>query len=85
MSRIPFCFSCFSVFYVETNLIFATNQRQRVRSLVNVAILFLSFKRAITAPNKLTDSQHYKRHIFLKTVHYFKMIQRLAISLPDLH
>ena len=29
---------------------------------INVAILFLSFKRAITVPNKLINSQHYKRH-----------------------
>ena len=28
---------------------------------INVAILFLSFKRAITVPNKLIDSQHHKR------------------------
>ena len=28
---------------------------------INVAILFLSFKRAIIVPNKLIDSQHHKR------------------------
>ena len=28
---------------------------------INVVILFLSFKQATTAPNKLIDSQHYKR------------------------
>jgi len=38
------------------------NQRKCAISSTNVAILLLLFKRAIIAPNKLIDSQHYKRH-----------------------
>ena len=44
-----------------TTPIFPKNQRQCVRFSINVAILFLSFKRATTMPNKLIDSQNYKR------------------------
>ena len=61
--RIPYPFPSFSDFvvYVVTTLIFPKIQRQRDSFSINVAILFLSFKRAITVPNKLIDSQHYKR------------------------
>ena len=61
--RIPYPFHSFSDFvvYVVTTLIFPKIQRQRDSFSINVAILFLSFKRAITVPNKLIDSQLYKR------------------------
>ena len=62
-SRTPYLFHSFSDFvvYVVTTLIFPKNQRQCTSFSINVAILFLSFKRATTVPNKLIDSQHYKR------------------------
>ena len=44
-----------------TTPIFPKNQRQCARFSITVAILFLSFKRATTMPNKLIDSQNYKR------------------------
>ena len=44
-----------------TTLIFPENQRENASFLINLAILFLAFKRATIAPNKLIDSQHYKR------------------------
>ena len=40
---------------------FPENQRQSTSFSMNVANLFLSFKWATTLPNKLIDSQHYKR------------------------
>ena len=49
------------VVYVVTTLILPENQKQSTSFSMNVANLFLSFKRATTAPNKLIDSQHYKR------------------------
>ena len=49
------------VVYVVTTLIFPENQRQYASFSINVAILSLSFKWATTVPNKLIDSQHYKR------------------------
>ena len=57
-------FAVFSDFvvYVLTTLIFPTNRRQCASFSIKVAILFLQFKRAITAPNKSIDSQHHKRH-----------------------
>ena len=62
-SRTPYLFHNFSYFviYVVTTLIFPKNQRQCASFSINVAILFLSSKRTITVPNKLFDSQHYKR------------------------
>ena len=62
-SRIPYLFHSFSdfVFYVVTTLIFPKIQRQCASFSINVAPLFLSFKRTISAPNKLIDSQHHKR------------------------
>ena len=62
-SRTSYLFHSFSDFvvYVMTTLIFPKNQRQSASFSVNVAILSLSFKRATTVPNKLIDSQHYKR------------------------
>ena len=62
-SRIPYRFHSFSDFvvYVVTTLIFPKNQRQCASFSINVAILFLSFKRAIIVLNKLIDSQHHKQ------------------------
>ena len=62
-SRTPYLFHSFSDFvvYVVTTLIFPKNQRQCDSFSINVVILSLSFKRATTVPNKLIDSQHYKR------------------------
>ena len=61
-SRTPYLYHNFSDFvvYVAT-LIFLKKQRQCVSFSINVAILFLSFKRGTTGPNKLIDIQHYKR------------------------
>ena len=50
------------VVYVKT-LTFSTDQRQCASFSKKVVILFLLFKRAISAPNLLIDSQHFKRHI----------------------
>ena len=62
-SRIPYLFHSFLdfVIYEVTALIFPKNQRQCASFSINVAILFLSFKRAIIVPNKLIDSQHHKQ------------------------
>ena len=62
-SRTPYLYHSFSDFVVcvVTTLIFPKGQRQCGSFSINVAILSLSFKRATTVPNKLIDSQHYKR------------------------
>ena len=62
-SRTPYLYHSFSDFVVcvVTTLIFPKGQRQCASFSINVAILSLSFKRATTVPNKLIDSQHYKR------------------------
>ena len=84
MSRIPFLIVSFLDFivFVVTTLIFHQNQRKCAISSTNVAILLLLFKRAIVAPNKLIDSQHYKRHKettkieFHSPLHFnFKLLQ----------
>ena len=64
MLRILFLFCSYSDFvvYQVTTLIFPKNQRQCASFSLNFVILFLSFKSATTAPNKLIDSQHYKRY-----------------------
>ena len=49
------------VVYEVTTLIFRKNQRQCASFSINMAILSLLFKRATTVPNKLIESQHYKR------------------------
>ena len=110
MLRILFLFRSYSDFvvYEVTTLIFPKNQRQCASFSLNVVILFLSFKSATTAPNKLIDSQHYKRYrrkipialhsllhftltttqlnlSLLKTLNYFKTIQRQVLSFRDLH
>ena len=51
------------VVYVATTLIFPTNRRQYASCSTNVAILFLSYKRATTAPNKLM-----KRAFFIHNI-----------------
>ena len=58
-SRTPYLFHSFSDFVVHavTTLIFPKNQRQYASFSINVAILFLSFKRATTMPNKSIDRQ----------------------------
>ena len=61
-NSVPFLAFLDFFFYVATALIFPTIQRQCTSFSINVAILFLLLKRATTAPNKLIDSQHYKRH-----------------------
>ena len=59
----PDTFHSFSDFvvYIVTTLIFPKNQRQCAIFSINVATLFLSFKQASNAPNKLIYRQHYKR------------------------
>ena len=83
---------------------FPTNKRQCASFSINVATLFLSFKRATTAPKKMIDSQHRRKipiafHSllqftltttqlnlsFLKTLNYFKTIQKLVLSFRNLH
>ena len=62
-NSIPFrSFSDF-VIYVVTTLIFQTNQKQCASFLINVAILFLSFKRTITR------AQQIDRQSTLQTAH----------------
>ena len=63
MSRIPYLFHSFSDFvvYAVTTLIFPKNQWQCAKFSLNVAFLFLSFKRATTVLNKLIDSKHFKQ------------------------
>ena len=62
-SWIPYLFHSFPDFVVHevTTLIFPINQRQCASFSTNGVIPFLLFKRAATAPNKLIDSQRYKR------------------------
>ena len=63
MSKIPYLFHSFSDFvvYAITTLIFTKNQWQCAKFSLNVAFLFLSFKRATTVLNKLIDSKHFKQ------------------------
>ena len=61
-NSVPFLAFLDFVVYVATALIFPTIQRQCTSFSINVAILFLLLKWATNAPNKLIDSQHYKRH-----------------------
>ena len=71
---------------------FSENQRQCFS--INVAILFLSFKRAIIVPNKLI-AFHSLSHFtltttqlnlsFLKTLNYSKTMQRLMLSFRSLY
>ena len=69
------------VVYVVTTLIFPKNQRQCASFSINVAILFLSFKQATAVPNKLIDSQHYKR-LRRKTLTAFHLLQYISPSKP---
>ena len=87
-SRTPYLFQSFSdsVVYLVTTLIFQKNQRQCASFSINVAILFLSFKWATTVPNKLIDSQHYKRPrmrtltTFYSLLHFTLTTMRLNLS-----
>ena len=80
-SRTPYLFHSFSDFvvYVVTTLIFPKNQRQCASFSINVAILSLSFKRATTVPNKLIDSQHYKR-LRRKTLTAFHLLLHFTLT-----
>ena len=77
MSRIPFLILSFLDFvvFVVTTLIFHQNQRKCAISSTNVGILLLLFKRAIIAPNKLLDSQHYKHHKETATIEFHSPLQ----------
>ena len=85
-SRTPHLFHSFSDFivYVVTTLIFTKNQRQCASFSINVAILFLSFKRATTVPNKLIDSQHYKR-LRRKTLTAFHLLLHFTLTTTQLN
>ena len=85
-SRTPYLFHSFSDFvvYVVTTLIFPKNQRQCASFSINVAILFLSFKRATTVPNKLIDSQHYKR-LRRKTLTAFHLLLHFTLTTTQLN
>ena len=72
------------VVYVVTTLIFPKNQRQCARFSINVAILFLSFKRATTVPNKSIDSQHYKR-LRRKTLTAFHSLSHFTLTTTRLN
>ena len=60
----PNLWCCGDLRLVGVRYMFLCLSRYRVRwnSSTNVGILLLLFKRAIIAPNKLIDTQHYKRH-----------------------
>ena len=82
-SRIPYLFHCFRIrrscsddsdFSVKSKASFS----------INVAILFLSFKRATTAPNKLIDSQHYKR-LRRKTLTAFHLLLHFTLTTTQLN
>ena len=49
-----------------------------------MAILFLSFKRATTVPNKLIDSQHYKR-LRRKTLTAFHSLSHFTLTTTQLN
>ena len=85
-SRTPYPFHSFSDFvvYVVTTLIFPKNQRQCASFSINVAILFLSFKRATTLPNKLIDSKHYKR-LRRKTLTAFRLLLHFTLTTTQLN
>ena len=85
-SRTPYLFHSFSDFvvYVVTTLIFPKTQRQCASFSINVAILFLSFKRATTVPNKLIDSQHYKR-LRRKTLAAFHLLLHFTLTATQLN
>ena len=85
-SRTPYLFHSFSDFvvYVVTTLIFPKNQRQCASFSINVAILFLSLKRATTVPNKWIDGQHYKR-LRRKTLTTFHLLLHLTPTTTQLN
>ena len=71
------------VVYVAT-LIFSKKQRQCASFSINVAILFLSFKRGTTGPNNLIDSQHYKR-LRRNTLTEFHSLLHFTLTTSRLH
>ena len=84
-SRTPYLYHNFSDFvvYVAT-LIFSKKQRQCASFSINVAILFLSFKRGTTGPNNLIDSQHYKR-LRRNTLTEFHSLLHFTLTTSRLH
>ena len=86
MSRTPYPFHRFSDFvvYVLTTLIFPKNQRKCASFSINMAILFLSFKRATNLPNKLIESQRYKR-LRRKTLTTFHLLLHFTLTTTQLN
>ena len=72
------------VVYKVTTLIFRKNQRQCASFLINMAILSLSFKRATTVPNKLIESQHYKR-LRRKTLTALHSLSHFTLTTTELN
>ena len=66
--------------YVVTTLIFRRDRRQ----CGTFSMRFLSFKWAITVPNKLIDSQHYKR-LNRKTVTAFHSLSHFTLTTTQLN
>ena len=70
---------------------FPKNQRKCASFSINVAIMFLSLRRATTAPNKLIDSQHHKRlrrkilTAFYLLSHFTLTTTQLSLSLLTLN
>ena len=85
-SRTPYFLHSFSDFvvYVVATLIFPKNQRQCASFSINVTVLFLSFKRATTVPNKSIDSQHYKR-LRRKTLTAFHLLLHFTLTTTQLN
>ena len=83
-NSIPFHNFSELVVYVVMSLIFRKNQRQCASFSINVAILFLSSKRATTVPNKLIDSEHYKR-LLRKTLTAFHSLLHFTLTTTRLN
>ena len=67
-----------------TTLIFPKNQGQCASFSINVAILFLSFKRTTIVPNKLIDSHHYNR-LRRKTLTAFHSLSHFTLTTTRLN
>ena len=63
---------------------FYENQKRCASFAINVTILFLLFKRATTVPNKLIDSQHYKR-LRKKTLTAFHSLSNFTLTTTRLN
>ena len=77
-------FSQYHIHHTSRTLIFPKNKRQCASLSINVAILFLSFKRGTTGPNKLSDSQHYKR-LRRNTLTAFHSLLHFTLTTSRLH